>query len=95
MLHQLSQGVGVQLLQGLNEPPTVPTHSPFGGRSIRCFYNIPKKQNTHGTAIVFSRALAPYAERYALHNPEGWLCAASVTLPGLSLIFFRFRLCPT
>ena len=54
-LHQLSQGVGVQVLQELNESPTVPTHSLFGGHSIKYFYNIPKNQNANGTEIFFSR----------------------------------------
>ena len=60
----------------------------FGGHSIKYFYNIPKNQNATSTAIVFSPALATYAGRYALHNPEGWLCAASLTLPGLPPILF-------
>ena len=81
VLHQLSQGVGVQILQELNEPPTVPTPSVFGGYSIKYFYNIPKKQTANGAAIVFSPALPPCAERYVLHNPKGWLCVATLTLP--------------
>ena len=83
MVHQLSQGVGVKLLQELNKLPTVPPHSLFGRPSIKYFYNIPKNQSANRMAIVFSPALAPYAERYALRNPEGWLCAATLTLPSL------------
>ena len=81
MLHQLSQEVGVQLLQELKEPPTVPTHSLFGCHSIKYFDNIPRNQSTNGTAIVFPPALALYAELYDLHNHEGWLRAATLTLP--------------
>ena len=50
MLQQLSQGVGVQLLQELSEPPTVLTHSLFGSHSVKNFHNIPKNQNANGTA---------------------------------------------
>ena len=63
-------------------------HRLFGGPSIKYFCNIPKNQNSNGTGMVFSPALAPYAKRYALHDSGAWLCAATLTLPGLPSILF-------
>ena len=38
--------------------------------------------------MVFSPELSPFAEHDALNNQEGWLCAATLTLPGYSPILF-------
>ena len=38
--------------------------------------------------MVFSPELSPFAEHYALNNPEGWLCAATLTLPPYSPVLF-------
>ena len=80
-LHHLSVGIGVQLLQEINTPPSVQRANVFGGCSLKCFYNIPKSKNANGRAIVFLPEFAPYAEAYDLHDPEGWLCAATLSLP--------------
>ena len=54
ILHNLSCGVGVQFLQELQEPPSLPSRSLVDGRVIKYFCNIPRGTRANGTAVVFS-----------------------------------------